>query len=175
MYLGPDKIILVIEKAFLARLQEHLKNYLVMMDTVLEEAPDFYLYYDLTGEREPERGEIYIPQTRGLPSEASAKEGALIGPKTALDANVSDSEFREFCLENEMPTQGVDFDEGVQLIGPLLLSVGNEEYVSYDKGCYLGQEIIARVHYKGKPPKKLTLVKDSATGKPSRFEFIAND
>ena len=27
--------------------------------------------------------------------------------------------------------------------------------VSFDKGCYLGQEVLARVHYKGKPPLKL--------------------
>jgi folate-binding protein YgfZ len=32
---------------------------------------------------------------------------------------------------------------------------GLESTISYTKGCYVGQEIIARVHYKGRPPTQL--------------------
>ena len=35
----------------------------------------------------------------------------------------------------------------------LLLNIFPDGYVSYTKGCYLGQEIIARVHYRAKPSK----------------------
>ena len=85
-----------------------------------------------------------------------------------------------------MPVQGIDFDE------ELLLNVANEEFVSYTKGCYLGQEIIARVHHRSKPPKKL-IVKpleecqpaeaarmtskcvDPETGKMVGFIFVDNE
>jgi folate-binding protein YgfZ len=52
---------------------------------------------------------------------------------------------------NEIPWQGVDFDE------EMILCVADEERISYLKGCYLGQEVVARVHYKGRPPKKLVV------------------
>ena len=39
----------------------------------------------------------------------------------------------------------------------MLLNVADEAWVSYTKGCYLGQEIVARVHFRSKPPKKLVV------------------
>jgi len=65
----------------------------------------------------------------------------------------------------------------------MLLNV-SEDYVSYQKGCFVGQEIIARVHHKSRPPKKLAVaadsvdmtsrVKDPRTGKELGFAFAEN-
>jgi folate-binding protein YgfZ len=38
----------------------------------------------------------------------------------------------------------------------ILLETGRHDAVSYTKGCYLGQEIIARIHWRGRPAKQLT-------------------
>ena len=43
----------------------------------------------------------------------------------------------------------------------------NERAVSFTKGCYVGQETVARLHYKGKPNRHLRglrLSEPSATG-----------
>ncbi|MEP7270866.1 MAG: hypothetical protein ABI882_05150 [Acidobacteriota bacterium] len=37
----------------------------------------------------------------------------------------------------------------------ILLEAGFDEAVSYAKGCYLGQEIIARIHWRGQPARQL--------------------
>lgn len=37
----------------------------------------------------------------------------------------------------------------------ILLETGRNDAVSYTKGCYLGQEIIARIHWRGRPAKQL--------------------
>ncbi len=37
----------------------------------------------------------------------------------------------------------------------------NERAVSFTKGCYIGQETVARLHYKGKPNRHLRLLKPS--------------
>ncbi len=34
----------------------------------------------------------------------------------------------------------------------------NERAVSFTKGCYIGQETVARLHYKGKPNRHLRLL-----------------
>lgn len=71
--------------------------------------------------------------------------------QSVLPAPATEEEFRYFRLKNFIPVQGVDFDQ------ELLLNVFGDDIVSYSKGCYLGQEIIARVHYRAKPPKKLSV------------------
>ncbi|MBX3280025.1 MAG: aminomethyltransferase family protein [Acidobacteria bacterium] len=38
----------------------------------------------------------------------------------------------------------------------ILLETGRNDAVSYTKGCYLGQEIIARIHWRGRPAKQIT-------------------
>ena len=69
-------------------------------------------------------------------------------------AGVTKEEFDQFKSEKNIRIQGVDYDED------LVLNVG-EEFVSFEKGCYLGQEIVARVHYRGSPPKRLAVKKQS--------------
>jgi folate-binding protein YgfZ len=48
-------------------------------------------------------------------------------------------------IESGVPDYGVDMDES-----NLAQETGLEaEAISYDKGCYLGQEVVARVHFRG--------------------------
>jgi tRNA-modifying protein YgfZ len=88
-------------------------------------------------------------------------QGRLLFSKEPLSAEVTDEEFTRFRLEKRIPLQGRDFDQ------EMLLNLGDESLVSYAKGCYLGQEIVARVHYKGRPPKRLEV-------RDGRFVFVEN-
>ena len=49
-----------------------------------------------------------------------------------------------------LPLAGVDLDEAT-----LPQETGEEGAISYTKGCYLGQEVVARVHYLGKVNRTL--------------------
>lgn len=53
------------------------------------------------------------------------------------------------------PRYGVDLDETV-----IPQEAGlNGRLVSFDKGCYVGQETIARLHYRGRPNRRLCILK----------------
>lgn len=54
-------------------------------------------------------------------------------------------------VESGIPLYGVDMDET-----SVVLETGLDEAVSFNKGCYIGQEIIARIHFRGHVAKKLT-------------------
>lgn len=54
-------------------------------------------------------------------------------------------------IEAGLPRYGVDMDET-----NIVTEAGLDEAVSYTKGCYTGQEIIARIHWRGHVAKKLT-------------------
>ena len=43
-----------------------------------------------------------------------------------------------------------------------------EQAVSFTKGCYIGQETVARLHYKGKPNRHLRGLRLSAPARPAR-------
>jgi tRNA-modifying protein YgfZ len=67
----------------------------------------------------------------------------------AVPASEDAAEVRR--VETGRPRYGVDLDETV-----IPQEAGlNERAVSFDKGCYVGQETVARLHFRGKPNRHL--------------------
>lgn len=65
-------------------------------------------------------------------------------------------------VEHGRPRYGVDMDEGT-----IPQEAGlNERAVSFTKGCYVGQETVARLYYKGKPNRLLRGLRLSAPAPP---------
>jgi folate-binding protein YgfZ len=65
-------------------------------------------------------------------------------------------------IEGGRPRYGVDLDETV-----IPQEAGlNERAVSFTKGCYVGQETVARLHYRGKPNRHLRGLRLSEPGAP---------
>ena len=77
--------------------------------------------------------------------DAPAVRAALDLPDASLDA----AECRR--IESGRPRYGLDVDADT-----IPQEAGlNERAVSFTKGCYVGQETVARLHYKGKPNRHL--------------------
>ncbi len=72
-------------------------------------------------------------------------------------------------VESGRPRYGVDLDDSV-----IPQEAGlNERAVSFTKGCYVGQETVARLHYRGKPNRHLRGLRLSApvpTGEELRVD-----
>ena len=72
-------------------------------------------------------------------------------------------------VERGRPRYGIDLDDTV-----IPQEAGlNERAVSFTKGCYVGQETVARLHYRGKPNRNLRGLRLSApasTGDQITFE-----
>ena len=64
---------------------------------------------------------------------------------------VGDTAQQILRIEAGIPLYGVDFDEN-----NLLLEVGLDQAVSFNKGCYLGQEVVERIRSRGHVNKKLS-------------------
>jgi folate-binding protein YgfZ len=64
---------------------------------------------------------------------------------------VSEAAAEVMRVESGRPRYGVDLDQSV-----IPQEAGlNERAVSFSKGCYVGQETVARLHYRGKPNRHL--------------------
>jgi tRNA-modifying protein YgfZ len=77
----------------------------------------------------------------------------------ALGVPAVDEEAAEVLrIERGRPRSGVDLDDSV-----IPQEAGlNERAVSFTKGCYVGQETVARLHYRGKPNRRLRGLRLSA-------------
>ncbi len=77
-------------------------------------------------------------------------------------APVSEQATEILRVERGRPRYGIDLDDTV-----IPQEAGlNERAVSFTKGCYVGQETVARLHYKGKPNRHLRGLRLSAPTEP---------
>ena len=66
-------------------------------------------------------------------------------------AEVAEAAVETIRVEHGRPRYGLDLDDSV-----IPQEAGlNERAVSFTKGCYVGQETVARLHYRGKPNRHL--------------------
>jgi folate-binding protein YgfZ len=91
---------------------------------------------------------------------------AALAAAGAVAATEADADVRR--VESGRPRYGVDLDDTV-----IPQEAGlNDRAVSFDKGCYVGQETVARLYFRGKPNRHLRGLKLSgpaATGDPLRL------
>lgn len=75
----------------------------------------------------------------------------FVGELKYFDApEISDDLFEVLRIERGIPLYGVDMDETT-----IVPELGIDGLISYEKGCYIGQEIIARIHFRGHVAKRL--------------------
>lgn len=75
---------------------------------------------------------------------------------------VSDAAVECLRVEHGRPRYGIDLDDSV-----IPQEAGlNERAVSFTKGCYVGQETVARLYYRGKPNRQLRGLRLSAPASP---------
>lgn len=87
---------------------------------------------------------------------------------------ISDDLYETLRIESGIPLYGIDMDETT-----IVPELGLEGMISYNKGCYIGQEIIARIHFRGHVAKRLTGLMSEpgavATGLAGGLELNAAD
>jgi tRNA-modifying protein YgfZ len=136
---------------------------------VLRRAPDDFLL--LT---EPELGETVHTQLLRTRFAAKLELGPeeheswlVLGGEEVLDERpdgdeVSTEEFERWRIESGIPRWGAEIDERI-----LPAEAGlTETHVSFTKGCYPGQEPIARQHYRGKVNRRLAVLDVEGTPAP---------
>jgi tRNA-modifying protein YgfZ len=128
---------------------------------IIRRAPDDYLV--LT---EPELGDVVRTQllrarfAAKVEIEAEEHESWLVlGGDEVLDerppgVEASEEDVERWRIESRVPRWGKELDDSI-----LPAEAGLEEtHISFSKGCYPGQEPIARQHYRGKVNRKLRVL-----------------
>jgi tRNA-modifying protein YgfZ len=103
-----------------------------------------------------------------LVCEAAATPELMAALEDAGALPVSESTAECVRVQCGRPRYGIDVDDSV-----IPQEAGlNARAVSFTKGCYVGQETVARLHYRGKPNRHLRGVRLSAPGRTGdQIEF----
>ena len=124
-------------------------------DFFVEDLSDGYQYFEVQSEQFKVNGQekIVFESSVGfdcfVPNEAAADFLTELKSQNAVE--ISDDLYENLRIENGVPKYGVDADETT-----IVPELGIENLISYQKGCYIGQEIIARIHFRGHVAKQLT-------------------
>jgi tRNA-modifying protein YgfZ len=100
---------------------------------------------------------LYVATDLGVDVICDASAAGAVRDTLAVEP-VSEEAAECLRIESGRPRYGIDMDSSTI---PEEAGI-NERAVSFSKGCYVGQETVARLHYKGKPNRRLRGLRLSA-------------
>ncbi|HQZ83153.1 MAG TPA: glycine cleavage T C-terminal barrel domain-containing protein [Pyrinomonadaceae bacterium] len=151
-----ERFIIETEAATREKLQQNLYRFTFAGDFILEDLSETHTNFEVFGDSEklktvagsdafifgrPYGAGFFIPNENAAEFEAALNDGAEIDNAT----------FETLRIECGIPLYGKDMDETT-----VVPELGIDEMISYKKGCYIGQEIIARIHFRGHIAKRLS-------------------
>lgn len=149
-----DKFLFETEAATREKVFNNLFRFTYAGDFFVEDLSDNYRYFEMQGaEFKVQNAETIEFRNRNgadyfVPNDAAKSFLNELREQNAVE--ISEELYEVLRIENGVPLYGIDADETT--IVPEL----GDESISYQKGCYIGQEIIARIHFRGHVAKKLT-------------------
>ena len=150
-----DKFLFVTEAATREKVFQNLFRFTYAGDFYVDDLSEKYLCFSITNYelRIANYESIEFQNRFGrdvfVPNESASDFLEELNSKPAVE--VSDELYEVLRVESGFPLYGVDMDETT-----IVPELGIDGLISYNKGCYIGQEIIARIHFRGHVAKQLT-------------------
>jgi folate-binding protein YgfZ len=161
-----EELLLLVEREAAAKLVGVFDKLIIMEDVQVRDASDEYEVLGLTGRNAGKALEVWagtpfpasplyrhrlLPQGRVVSTDLgydlivpSDRSGEVVEKIAAAGAIPIDADaWNILRVEAGLPLYGIDIDDTTTLpeLGP--------RGISYDKGCYIGQEVVARIKYIG--------------------------
>jgi tRNA-modifying protein YgfZ len=180
---GEDAILLDTEPGTKDAALRHLTMYSIGRDVQVGDATVERAFISLIGPRAAEiAGTPPLPEFANEATKLASVDVVAVGTRDGIDilfpaaererviaaltdagaVEVSPEAVEILRVEAGVPRFGAEMDAGTM---PAEASIVDEA-VSFTKGCYIGQETVARLHYKGKPNKHLRGLRLSASAAP---------
>ena len=158
-----DRYLLETEEATREKLFQNLFRFTFAGEFFVEDLSGSHSYFEIFGPGE----DVYNPHAAERWDDSYAYElpyGAAYFVPTDNATNfrsfladenaclpIANDLYETLRIEAGVPRFGVDMDETT-----IVPELGLDGLISYNKGCYIGQEIIARIHFRGHVAKRLT-------------------
>ena len=161
-----DRFLFETEEVTREKVFNNLFRFTFAGDFFVEDLSDRYSFFEIENISEPPvlQGDVNFG-SKAIFVEQDKVTGfreQLIAYKAV---EISDDLYEILRIEAGIPKYGVDMDETT-----IVPELGLDGLISYNKGCYIGQEIIARIHFRGHVAKRLTGLVSEPEGKAIGFQ-----
>lgn len=157
----------------------HLEKFIIMDDVVLEKSDSQYFHIIISGDVislsesllniKPEKNKVYLINGNNYMYFDDFKLNTLniICKETDLEKykkmlkemhEQSVEEYEYDRINAGIPEGENEFNDNVNP-----MECGLDKYISFNKGCYIGQEVIARLDSQGKLPKRMVRINSEET------------
>ncbi len=181
--LAADEVWVDTEAEALAVVRRHLEMYKVGREVELEDVTDARALLSLIGPRSAELcGAPPLLEHACEPLDVNGVECLAIGTALGIDliapaadrerlrtalaeagaVEVSADAVEILRIEAGTPRFGAEMDSSTMPAEAGIVGIA----VNFEKGCYIGQETVARLHYRGKPNRHLRGLRLSAPARP---------
>ena len=152
-----DRFLFETEEATREKVFNNLFRFTYAGDFFVEDLSEQFNYFETFGSLKSSpsyEGGVAAFRGRGgslgffLPNENSDSYRSQV--ESTGSSAISSDLYETLRIENGIPLYGVDMDENT-----IVPELGLDGLISYNKGCYIGQEIIARIHFRGHVAKQL--------------------
>jgi folate-binding protein YgfZ len=143
-----DRFLIETEEATREKVFNNLFRFTYAGDFFVEDLSEQYGYFEVFNSP-PYEGGVAAFRGRGGSLGLFVEADKEFGAADAVP--VDDDLYETLSIESGIPLYGVDMDEST-----IVPELGLDGLISYNKGCYIGQEIIARIHFRGHVAKRLT-------------------
>ena len=149
----PEALVVETNAACLPTLHQTLDKLLIMEDVTLADVSEQWVILSVLGDGAASLADppgnkrpLSVPLAPGydLWLQPDAEPSALVMLAEAGAVTLTDDEAEVLRVEAGIPAWGHELSPSI-----LLPETGMEDAVSYTKGCYVGQEIVARLHARG--------------------------
>jgi folate-binding protein YgfZ len=178
-----QRALLMVPAAVVEALRAHLDHYLVMEDAVMAPATDSFEAWAVHGPKSADAlaaakvagGVGGLLDRTGLggavvlaPTDKASEIRAALATVATLG---DDAGWEALRLERAVPRFGVDFDDKTYPQEAQL----EKQAVSFDKGCYLGQEVVCMLELRGHVKRMLVPVVMGAGEPPARGAAVTDE
>jgi folate-binding protein YgfZ len=150
-----EKFLFETEAATHEKVFQNLFRFTFAGDFFVEDLSEKYLYFSITNYK------LQITNSDSIEFESRFGKDLFVPVEAAEDflnelknqnaVEISGELYEVLRIERGIPLYGVDMDETT-----IVPELGLDGLISYNKGCYIGQEIIARIYFRGHIAKQLT-------------------
>ena len=152
-----DRFLFETEEATREKLYANLFRFTYAGDFFVEDLSDKYRYFEIfsgDGSKSPAvaGGAVFTGiGSTGYFVETDQSDTFASDLLANGAVQIDDDLYETLRIESGIPKYGIDMDETT-----IVPELGLDGLISYNKGCYIGQEIIARIHFRGHVAKRLT-------------------
>ncbi|MGE3468338.1 MAG: folate-binding protein YgfZ [Pyrinomonadaceae bacterium] len=149
-----DRFLFETEEATREKVFQNLFRFTFAGDFFVEDLSDKYRYFEVFQSEPPTvAGGLTFGDRSpwGIFAPLNEAEQFVQRLATSGAVEIADDLYETLRVENGIPLYGIDMDETT-----IVPEIALDGLISYKKGCYIGQEIIARIHFRGHVAKQLT-------------------